>query len=153
MVKKPKWNAEEAWANASAKVKKEGTTLNALIARRDKGDQEAQNKINDAYGVGQRGLSKESRAHLDKQLANAGQPAAPKRGKKTKSAPDVIGDYQKVKKAREDKEYAAMNNRLNTVSRAAGEMAGEGAFRNQVAEEYAKNNTKKKKMRRMIAGQ
>lgn len=144
MVKKPKWDADKAWANASAKVREEGTTMNALIARRDKGDKEAQAKINEAYGVGKkRGLSKEGREHLDKQLANAGQPVAPA---------DVIGDYQKVKKAREDKEYEAMNTRLNTVSKAAGEMTGEGAFRNKVAEEYAKLNTKKKK-KRMVAGE
>ena len=144
MVKKPKWDADKAWAEASSKVKKEGSTMNELIARRDKGDKEAQAKINEAYGVGKkRGLSKEGREHLDKQLANAGQPVAPA---------DVIGDYQKVKKTREEKEYAAMNTRLDTISKAAGEMTGEGAFRNQVAEEYAKLNTKKKK-KRMVAGE
>lgn len=119
-----KMMSDKKWKAASKAAQAAGTTLNELIGKRDKGDKKAQADLNKFIAAGDE-ATREARAE--------------------KMTTTVIDDYNKVKAEREAKEYSASKTRLDTLSKAAGEMTGEGEFRNQVAEEYAKNNTKKKK--------
>ena len=119
-----KMMSNKKWSAASKAARAAGTTLNELIGKRDKGDKQAQSDLNKYIAAGDE-ATRESRA--------------------AKMTSTVIDDYERTKAKREAKEYEATKTRMDTVSKAAGEMTGEGAFRNQVAAEYAKNNTKKKK--------
>lgn len=65
--KRKSFDADKAWANASARAKEEGTTLTAEIAKRNAGDKAAQERINKYYGKkggGDMSMTAEGQAHL-----------------------------------------------------------------------------------------
>jgi hypothetical protein len=146
------------WREASNTAQKKfGKRLTDLISERESGDASAQEKINEAYGVGEkRSLSKEGRSHLDKQLANEGEPVSPKKKKSdTALTRTVIDDYNDVKKAREDKAYGAMKKGLDKFAKPVGEVMGDVETAKRDLDVYAKEDraSRKKKGRKTIAGE